>query len=125
MSTIIESFLQFQTIVRLFHWKTKSYPRHIASGGLYEKLDPLFDSFIEIYQGKMNGKEKRIRYKPFKISYREVSEREIVLILEAFKGFLLTDLDKILQKMRNTDLFNIRDEILAQINQTLYLFTLQ
>lgn len=125
MSIIIENFLQLQTIVRLYHWKTKSYPRHMASGSLYQKLDPLIDSFIEIYQGKMNGKEKRIRYKPFKITYREVDEKKIVSLLESFKIFLLTDLDKLLQKMRNTDLFNIRDEILAEINQTLYLFTLQ
>lgn len=126
MSELIQWFLQIQNLIKLYHWKTSSYARHIASGTLYTKLDPLIDSFIEVYQGKLKGKENRIRYKPFTLKYKEINDNEIISVLEDFKLFLLKDLEKILKKtVKNTDLINIRDEMLAEVNQTLYLFTFQ
>lgn len=127
MSEIINCFLHTQNLIRLYHWRTKSYARHVASGTLYQKLDPLIDSFVETYQGKLSGKENRIRYKPFSLKFKELSDNDIVFVLNEFKSFLLNDLEKRLKtmKMKNTDLVNIRDEILANVNQTLYLFTFE
>jgi len=44
-----------------------------------------------------------------------------------FKSFLLYDLEDFLNQgvMLNSDLKNLRDEILSKVNKTLYLFTLQ
>jgi hypothetical protein len=51
------------------------------------------------------------------------TEKSIVAFFEDAREWLTNDLPKMI-KDRDTDLLNIRDEILAEINQTLYLFTL-
>ena len=124
MSKLLTVFLSIQQQIRLYHWKTKSYPRHIASGTLYTTLDSLIDTFIETLQGKMDG--KRIEYDSISINLYSVDDSEIITILKDFKEFLVTDVEKYLKNgMSNTDLKNIRDEMLTKLNQTLYLFTLQ
>ena len=123
MSKLLTVFLSIQQQIRLYHWKTMSYSRHIASGQLYTSIDTLIDKFIETFQGKMDG--KRIDYETISITLYSVNDNEMINILKDFKEFLVSDVEKIVKGMSNTDLKNIRDEILAQVNQTLYLFSLQ
>jgi len=47
-------FLQFKNQVKLYHWKTDLYARHVASGDLEEKISELIDRFIEVLQGSRN-----------------------------------------------------------------------
>jgi len=53
------------------------------------------------------------------------SKEQLKNKIDDFKVFLvnLTD-NKFIMKMSNTDLLNIRDEILGDLNQFLYLLTL-
>ena len=51
---LIKNFLTMQNNVRMYHWTTPIYNQHIISGELYEKLDGLFDKFIETYLGKFD-----------------------------------------------------------------------
>ena len=116
-------FLEMLLMVKLFHWKTYSYATHNATDKLYSKLNEDIDSFIEILLGKTGvridlTKKKNIRlidlYSP------EALKREI----EAFKGYLVSlNSNKAMSSMSNTDLFNIRDTILGDMNQFLYLLT--
>jgi hypothetical protein len=116
-------FLEMLLMVKLFHWKTYSYATHTATDKLYSKLNEDIDSFIEILLGKTGiridlTKKKNIRlidlYSP------EALKREI----EAFKGYLVSlNSNKAMNSMSNTDLFNIRDTILGDMNQFLYLLT--
>ena len=48
----IKFFLQTQFQLRILHWQTKGYARHIAFGETYETLDGLIDSFVEVCMGK-------------------------------------------------------------------------
>lgn len=111
---MIEEFLQFQVLLRLYHWKTSSYPRHMASGSLYEKLDTLIDKFIETAQSK-----RRMRYNTFRITCRPLDDSGASKLLEKFADFLRGLL------IRSPDLLNIRDEMLAEVEQTQYLFSLR
>ena len=116
-------FLEMLLMIKLFHWKTYSYATHTATDKLYSKLNEDIDSFIEILLGKTGiridlTKKKNIRlidlYSP------EALKREI----EAFKGYLVSlNSNKAMNSMSNTDLFNIRDTILGDMNQFLYLLT--
>lgn len=117
-TSVLHVFLYFQTQVRLYHWKTKSHPRHEASGDLYKDLDPLIDLFIEALQGSKQHGNYRIPYEKFELEFKSISEKEIISIITSFKDFLETRIDKIISK--NTDLVNIRDEMLAHVNKTLY-----
>jgi hypothetical protein len=110
-------------MVKLFHWKTTSYATHKATDDLYTKLNDNVDGFIEILLGKSGSRIDLIGNKQIKLidlSNQEAFKREI----EAFKGYLVSLNDnKAMQTMSNTDLFNIRDTILGDLNQILYLLT--
>lgn len=118
-------FLEMLMMVKLFHWKTTSYATHKATDELYTKLNANIDSFIEILLGKsgsridlMSNSERKIKL--IDLSNQESFKREV----EAFKGYLVSLNDnKAMLSMSNTDLFNIRDTILGDLNQLLYLLS--
>lgn len=116
-------FLEILLMVKLFHWKTTSYATHKATDELYTKLNGNIDSFIEVLLGKSGSRIDLLSNKHIRLvdlSSQESLKREV----EAFKGYLVSLNDnKALQTMSNFDLFNIRDTILGDLNQFLYLLT--
>jgi hypothetical protein len=116
-------FLEMLLMVKLFHWKTTSYATHKATDELYTKLNGNIDSFIEVLLGKLGSRIDLMSNKQIKLvdlSNQESLKREV----EAFKGYLVSLNDnKAMLSMSNTDLFNIRDTILGDLNQFLYLLT--
>lgn len=116
-------FLEMLMMVKLFHWKTTSYATHKATDDLYTKLNANIDSFIEILLGKSGSRIDLMNNKQIKLvdlSNQESLKKEV----ESFKGYLVSLNDnKAMQTMSNTDLFNIRDTILGDLNQFLYLLT--
>jgi len=130
-SEILRMLLHFQNQVRLYHWSTKLYPRHVASGDLYEKIDGFNDKFVEIYQGKFNGPHLKgvvpFKYDRIVLDLHNMDDKSIVEALNEFKSFLADDLYNWLSSMphhSNTDLKNLVDDLMGNVNQTLYLFTL-
>jgi DNA-binding ferritin-like protein len=128
---IVVKFLEILNCVKLYHWKTYSYATHKATDDLYSKLNENFDSFVEVLLGKGSssflgkGAERVDLISQRKISlYDMKSHQEFKNVMEDFKNFLVElNNDKALKSMTNTDLYNIRDEIMGNINQFLYLFT--
>ena len=116
-------FLEMLLMVKLFHWKTTSYATHKATDDLYTKLNANIDSFIEILLGKSGFRTDLMSNKSIRLvdlSSAEALKREI----EAFKGYLVSLNDnKAMKQMANTDLYNIRDTLLGDMNQFLYLLT--
>jgi len=116
-------FFEMLLMIKLFHWKTYSYATHKATDKLYTKFNADMDSFIEILLGKTGVRsdltsKKNIRL--LDLTSLEALKREI----EAFKGYLVSlNSNKAMKSMSNTDLFNIRDTILGDLNQFLYLLT--
>jgi len=119
-SHIITTFIQMLNVVKLYHWRTKSFAQHKATDDLYAKLNEHIDSFVEILMGKDESRirmvEKRIRLIDAR-NTDEIKER-----MHEYRAFLI-DITKYFTK-RDTDLLNVRDEILGDINQFLYLLTL-
>jgi len=116
-------FLEMLLMVKLFHWKTTSYATHKATDDLYTKLNANIDSFIEVLLGKTGFRTNLMSNKSIRLvdlSSAESLKREI----EAFKGYLVSLNDnKAMKQMANTDLYNIRDTLLGDMNQFLYLLT--
>ena len=117
---LVHTFFKFQHELKLYHWQTFSYSRHKASDKLYEKIVDLVDKFIETFMGKY-GKRVHLSNRPLTI--RSFNETTIIRFMKQFQTFLM-NMDSLLPSKSNTDLLNIRDEILGAVNQTLYLFTL-
>jgi hypothetical protein len=118
-------FLEMLMMVKLFHWKTTSHSTHKATDELYTKLNENIDSFIEILLGKSDSRIDLMgnsgrKFRLIDLPNQEALKREV----EAFKGYLVSLNDnKAMLSMSNTDLFNIRDTILGDMNQFLYLLT--
>jgi DNA-binding ferritin-like protein len=110
-------------MVKLYHWKTTSYATHKATDELYTKMNANIDDFVEVLLGKSGLRTDLMHNKNIRLidlSSTESLKREI----EAFKGYLVSLNDnKAMKQMTNTDLFNIRDTILSDLNQFLYLLT--
>ena len=116
-------FFEMLLMVKLFHWKTHSYATHKATDELYSKLNDDIDKFIEVLLGKTGSRIDLMGHKS--ISLIDLSSPEqLKTKIESFKSYLvgLTN-NKGLGSMTNTDLLNIRDEILGDMNQFLYLLT--
>jgi DNA-binding ferritin-like protein len=116
-------FLEILLMIKLYHWKTTSYATHKATDELYTKLNANIDSFIEVLLGKTGVRTNlmsKTNIKLIDLNSPETLKREIA----KFKSYLVNlDNVKALKTMSNTDLFNIRDTILGDMNQFLYLLT--
>jgi DNA-binding ferritin-like protein len=117
-------FLEILIMVKLFHWKTHSYATHKATDSLYSSLNDNMDSFIEVLLGKTGSRIDLMSNKTISL-YDLDSQEKFKEKIDSFKSYLV-DLNnnKVLTTtMSNSDLFNIRDEILANLNKFLYLLT--
>lgn len=128
-SEILEDMLTVQTQIRLYHWGTKVYARHIASGDLYKKIDSFVDKFVETYMGKFNGgllKGVPFKYTEMNLKVLNFNDMDIVSSLNEFKSFLagVCKWLSIISSNSNSDLKNMIDELMGEVNKTLYLFTL-
>ena len=118
---LIKFFFKVSNTMKLYHWKTGSYSRHVASGSLFGEVIDISDNFMETYFG---------RYGKSSVSSTDCSadllnDTDIVLFIKEGIMFLNDIVKNGYLKGNETDLLNIRDELIAAMNKTLYLFTLQ
>ena len=119
---IVNIMMALRDQIKIYHWQTLSYSRHIATNDLLPKLDTNIDQFVEVFIGKYGRpifKGKTATIKILNFDDKEAPK----FIKEAIK-FLSTKLPKLLSK-DDTDLLSIRDTILVDLNQVLYLFTFE
>ncbi len=119
----IHFFLHLRDQIKLYHWQTRIYARHIATDKILEKLEKNIDSFVEVYIGKY-GRPK-LSGKNTTITLQNISEAGATRLIKSSIKYLQTFLTKSLQPATDSDLLNIRDEIIGDLNQLLYLFTLK
>ena len=117
-------FLEMLMMVKLFHWKTHSYATHKATDELYDSLNGNMDKFIEVLLGKTGSRTDLMGNKSISL-YDLDSQEKLKTKIDAFKSYLVNlNNNKVLTTtMSNSDLFNIRDEILGDLNKFLYLLT--
>ena len=110
-------FLTLKLANKLYHWNTTSYPRHIASDRFDDVLEGIVDKFMEVFIG-------RYQIKPM---IHKISIDDSLMTDKGIES-AYKQTREILSQMQNnipdTDLLNIRDELVGEINKNLYLFTL-
>lgn len=119
-SYIVQTFLDMLNTIKLFHWKTKSYAKHKATDDLYAKLNENVDTFVEILLGKDESRIKMVEKRSRLIDSENT--KDFKSRIYEYREFLI-DISKYFDQKRDTDLLNVRDEILGDINQFLYLMT--
>jgi hypothetical protein len=146
---IVELFFEMLHTIKLYHWKTISYAQHKATDELHEKLSENTDKFVEIMigkiikddgrmpnqsvaddlspssAGKLPTSRDRVQYRGDSIPiYDFQSKQDFVKKLEHYIS-MLQDFNNRFDSKIDSDLLNIRDEMSGDINQTLYLFSLE
>jgi len=125
---IVTQMLQMLITTKLYHWNTLSFSVHKATDDLYGELNTLIDQFVEVLLGKHNNVSERNKHEILSVktlhmnNYKDngMFKKEI----ESYKKYLI-GLNKHFNNGENSDLLNIRDEILATLNKISYLLTLK
>ena len=120
MDEITKEMLTFRNQMKLYHWKTALYSRHKTSDKFLSLMDEHIDKFIEVLSGSRNSRPRD----NFKIEFETLTDKTVMDYLENFKGWLVDSLPGMLFE-HETDLLNLRDEILSDLNRVLYLFRLK
>lgn len=112
----VNTLLTLTHQLHVYHWQVDSFSAHEALGEAYTELDGLMDQFVEVFMGK-NGK---ISSKGgFTLKIANITDQEPVAFIDSTIGYLTNDLPKEI-KEQDTDLLNIRDEMLAVLNKLKY-----
>jgi hypothetical protein len=119
---LIIQFFTLQQQFKILHWQTKSHSRHIAYDQIYSSLGELIDDFVEIYMGKygrveFNGGEGTITLK-------NTDTLQLNDFLNSNIDWLKS-LNEKLKSDKDSDLLNLRDEMMGEINKLKYLLTLK
>ena len=141
-SLVMLSFFQIQNTIKFSHWRTKSYAEHKALDGYLESFLDKMDKFFEVWQGKYG--RINIKGDSVDMTVQKVNGSDLVRYLNVLIDFFqgdrnqfcknykisgnkdycgITLLDIISKK--DTDLLNIRDELVGDINQLKYLLSLK
>jgi hypothetical protein len=118
----VHFLLNLRNQIKLYHWQTRVYARHVATDSVVDKLDKLIDMYVEVYMGKygrpkLSGTDAIIRL-------TNLSEAGVTKLVRAAITYMNGPLIKHLNKDMDTDLISIRDEMMGSLHQLLYLFTL-
>ena len=118
---VILNLLAAQNQMKIFHWQTDSYAQHKAFDKTYNNLSDLIDNFVEVCMGKHGRPDLGGEFSIPLFDFNSVSVDEYVTSVIEF----LLSLNKVYQPELDSDLLNIRDEILAEFDRLKYLLTLK
>jgi len=103
-----------------------TYSVHKATDELYGELNTLMDQFVEVLLGKHDNVSEKKKHDILNINTLHVKNYKdnglFKKSVEDFKTYLI-GLNTMFSRSKNSDLMNIRDEILALLNKISYLLT--
>jgi DNA-binding ferritin-like protein len=107
--------------MKINHWQTKGFARHNAFGGFYDSLSDLIDTFVESAMGKYGRFTLDEETKTIQLS--NLSELDMKGLVNTVRESLVQMSEQL--EPSDTDLLNIRDEMLGELNKLSYLLTLE
>ena len=119
----VHFLMQMRDQIKVYHWQTKSFSRHKATDEVVGKLDENIDQFVEVYMGKYGRFKLGAATNTIKLV--NMSEATALKFIRGCEASLRRQIREKLDERRDSELANICDEILADLNQLLYLFSLK
>lgn len=116
----IIDLMQVQCQVKVFHWQTKIYGKHIALDRLFDAIIDNIDEFTETAMGKYG----RVDFSGVSYTFDNITDTGVANLIDGFIDTAISLDDKVDAK-KDSDLLNLRDELLGKLNQTKYLLTLK
>jgi len=113
LSTLVPLLLNYQILLKLYHWQTRYFARHKASDELYDQLSDFLDQLVEY--GTSNT---RLRINPQQLDIHNMNDENAILFLEELCG--------VIENIQTKDngIRARRDDLIGYIHKTIYLFRL-
>lgn len=121
ISSNVNFLVGLQIQLKVCHWQTKGIARHEAFGDFYDDLAPLIDDFVEQAMGKYGRFVLDDETKTIQLA--NLSDIDIKGMVNTTREALIQFTDQF--DSTDTDLLNLRDEILGLVNKYSYLFTME
>jgi DNA-binding ferritin-like protein len=115
---ITAPLLQFQSQLKVWHWMTKSFAQHQAFGDAYEALSDSVDEFVETYFGRYGREPLAGIVVSLKTTVDASTVAAVIAEFKVYLGGLTGELREA------TDLLNMRDDILGEVDHLLYRLSL-
>lgn len=113
LETTLHKMLEMIMCIKMYHWKTNSYSSHKATDHLYASLNEHMDKFVEIWLGKNQKKlNAQMTISVHYVSNSKKLSNKVNAFIKHLEGLEL-----------DSDLLTIRDDIVGELNQFLYLLT--
>ena len=117
--SIVKVFFHITTTIKLYHWQTTNFARHKATDSLHGALSELIDTFVEAFMGKYGRSKANVNYT---VELDNLGD-DFISVIDSFIEYLYS-LNNDLQSENDSELLNIRDEMLGALNQLMYLLSL-
>jgi hypothetical protein len=114
------TLMQMQNQYKILHWQTMSFSQHKSFDEIVSSLIENIDEFIETYMGKYG---RVIAAQTFNFTLANYKDTDFVVLTDSYINFMIS-LSGMLDSSKDSDLLNIRDEILGSLNQLKYLLSL-
>lgn len=125
VSQLAIQFLHLRNQLKIYHWQTQQYSKHKALDKLINRLQNLNDTWVETAMGKYGRVVIQTNQNDI-IKLENINpSKDIRDILEGWQSMFIETRDKHFATSSDSDLSNIFDEMIAAINQTRYLLSLQ
>lgn len=121
LSSNVNLFLGIHAQLKVFHWQTKGYARHNAFAQIREDLEGLMDDFVEEAMGQYG--RFTLDENTNTIQLANLSDMKPVEMANTICQALVQLTEQI--DAKDTNLLNIRDEILGKFQKLKYLLTLE
>jgi hypothetical protein len=124
LTEILNNLFAHYVKMKMLHFQTGSYAWHKATDDYISKFLKQFDLLSEVAQGKYG----RVQARRLVFSVATLSDSEAVAYLFNFANYLSGDLTRSIDDMRVggdgvSDLLTIRDQMLTDTNQLIYLMS--
>ena len=117
---LVTGLLTMVNQYKILHWQTISFSQHKAFDGIFGDLNGLVDDFVETYMGKYG---RVFAAGSFGVTAENYSKVNCIAVTDSYIKFLTDKLPTAVSP-KDTDMLNIRDEMLGKLNQLKYLLTL-
>jgi hypothetical protein len=117
---LITGLLTMVNQYKILHWQTTSFSQHKAFDGIFGDLNDLVDDFVEVYMGKYG---RVFAAGSFGVTMENYAKVNCIALTDSYIKFLTEKLPTAVSP-KDTDMLNIRDEMLGKLNQLKYLLTL-
>ena len=121
LNSNVNLFLGIHAQLKIFHWQTKGYARHNAFATIREDLEGLMDDFVEEAMGQYG--RFVLDDETNTIQLANLSDLKPIEMTNTICEALIQLTEQLDPK--DTNLLNIRDEILGKFQKLKYLLTLE